>query len=87
MNQMSLQVQYDFFRPRQECEMEALGKLVVKTVEKQCEKMRRAMWNRYTEQSRMIQECLRRVEMVERNICRGFFLSNDARKLDSSGPK
>ena len=66
-----------FFALRQECEMEALGKLVVKTVEKQCEKMRRAMWNRYTEQSRMIQECLRRVEMVERNICRGLFLSDD----------
>lgn len=72
MRQPKIQVQYDLFRPPQEVEMEALGKLVVKTVEKQCEKMRKAMWNRYTEQSRMIEEFRRRVENIERNICKGI---------------
>lgn len=62
------EVQYDLFRSRQECELEALRNEIAK-VRVSSDKVRRGTYARLNEQKKLVDEMMSRMEIIERNIC------------------
>lgn len=67
---MSL-VQLDFFKSTEECEIEALRN-DVKSVKISSDKVRRGMYARLNEIAKENVELKYRLEIIERNICKGM---------------
>ena len=67
---MALQVQFDLFKTKEECEIETL-KEIVNTIKTSSDKVRRGTYASISELKKENMDLKSRLEIIERNICRG----------------
>ena len=65
-----IEVQFDLFKTREECEFEALAKAIDK-VRVSSDKVRRGCFAKLNEVQKENTELKARLDIIERNICKG----------------
>ena len=65
-----MSVQLDFFKTDEECEIDSL-RLEVRNIGISTTKVRKSLFARNNEIEKLVRELSTRLEIIERNICRG----------------
>lgn len=67
---MPIPIQLDFFKSDEEAELEAMRESI-DNIKKSCDKVRKGTYARIGELTKECYELRMRLEIIERNICRG----------------
>jgi hypothetical protein len=65
-----MSVQLDFWKSDEECEIDSL-RLQVRGIHTSTEKVRKCLFARNNEIEKLVRDLSTRLEIIERNICRG----------------
>ncbi len=67
---MAVKIQYDFFEKEEETELKALQE-AFDEVRKSTDKVRKGLFARHNELAKMYVDLHNRMEIIEKNICKG----------------
>ncbi len=67
---MAICYQLDFFKEEKDCEIEALRK-EVESIRKSSDKVRRGLFSRHGEITKLVIDIDQRLSLIEKNLCKG----------------